>query len=304
DAICRVEDVLESSRADRRAFRQFEPQRFENIFAGNLESDPLRTRPFIKRRYSVNVRQRCNGDGVVARVSTEFSDQIEDRSGKRGGSLRLRSRRWSRLRYPRFQIAPQGFECRRRSIFSSNRRQGHSPNAHLLDGAGIGHLRREEELGILQGPLTDVTVQGLASVDHAEKGRHLRFHSSRTNVLDEPRECPQRQHGWNRRDQDQISRSKDVLTQYREARGTIEQQVVISVTDFLEHFSKVTIGPAQLEEQVELTISEVGGQEVQVVVVRGFDRFSQRIDSLKRLISKTLHLWMDAEREARRRLGI
>ena len=42
--------------------------------------------------------------------------------------------------------------------------------------------------------------------------------SAMTDVLDEPRECPQRQHGWNRRNQDQIGRSKDVLTQYREGR--------------------------------------------------------------------------------------
>src|SRR6185369_16881042 len=100
---------------------------------------------------------------------------------------------------------------------------------------------------ILQGPLADVTVQGPASVDHAEKGRHLHFDSPRTNVLDEPRQCPQRQHGWNRRNKNQISRSKDVLTQYREAGGTIEQHVLIPVTDFLEHFSKVTTGPSQLE---------------------------------------------------------
>src|SRR5262245_30606070 len=126
-----------------------------------------------------------------------------------------------------------------------------------------------------------------------------------TDVIDEPRQCPKREHGWNGRNQDQISRTKDVLIQYREARRTVQQHVRIPATKLLEHFSKVTVGPTQsLEEPVELAISEVRRQEIEVVVVGGFDRFGQRIDLLQRLLSETFYLWIDTEREARRPLGI
>src|SRR5262249_36849762 len=45
-------------------------------------------------------------------------------------------------------------------------------------------------------------------------------------------------------------------------------------------------------------------QEVEVVVVGGFDCCSQHIDLLQGLLSEALHLWMYAESETRRRLGI
>src|SRR5262245_28170344 len=77
------------------------------------------------------------------------------------------------------------------------------------------------------------------------------------------------------------------------------------MTELLKRFSKVTIGPAQsLEKQVELAICKVRRQEVEVVVVGGFDGLGQRIDLAQRLPSKAFHLRMDAEREARCRLGI
>src|SRR5262249_50747262 len=146
---------------------------------------------------------------------------------------------------------------------------------------------------------------GFASVHHAEESRHLRSLSSITDVHDQPRQCPKRQHGWNSRNQDQIGRKKDILTQYREARRTIQQDVRIPAAKLLEHFSKVTVGPAEsLEIAVELAISEVRRQEVEVIVVGGFDGFGQRIDLLQRVLSEALHLWMHAESEARRRLGI
>src|SRR5262249_8474140 len=152
-------------------------------------------------------------------------------------------------------------------ILWGNRRQRHSVNAHLLYDAGIRHLRLEEQLRKLRDPLRDMPVQDLASVDHAEKGRHLRSLSAMTDVLDKPRQCPKRQHRWNNRNQDQIGGNKDILTQYREARRTIQQHVRIPAPKLLEHFGKVAVGPAQpLEEAIELTIREVRRQEVEVLV--------------------------------------
>jgi hypothetical protein len=94
DAVVRVKDMRESSRAQWRVRRRFEPQRLEGILAVDREPDPVCARLHIgRRRWRCGAKRRFIRDGVVVSFSTEFTYQIEDSFGERRRSSLLRGRR-------------------------------------------------------------------------------------------------------------------------------------------------------------------------------------------------------------------
>src|SRR5262245_415981 len=94
DAVVRVKDMRESSRAQWRFCRLFEPQRLEGILAVDREPHPVCVRLHIgRRRWRRGATRKFIRDAVVVSFSTQFTYQIEDSFCERRRSSLLRGRR-------------------------------------------------------------------------------------------------------------------------------------------------------------------------------------------------------------------
>ena len=132
-------------------------------------------------------------------------------------------------------------------------------------------------------------MQRLAAVDHAEERRQFDWRIGTVGPFDESRDHSQREHGRNRGHEHRVRRCEDALGQQREAGRTIKEDDVVVATERVEQGRDDTCRLAEVTEQsIELAISEVRRQQVQVVVVGLLDGFGERLAALPGSSCRTL----------------
>ena len=160
---------------------------------------------------------------------------------------------------------------------------------------GRGHI-----VALGREALGDLPVQPLAPVDHGEEREHPRpLAVEAGQEVGELVQGAQRQHRRDQRDDQGVGGLQDALRQQRDTWGAVEENDVVLIAERGEEPGdppgRLLGGP---EDQVQVPVGEVGGEQVEIREVGPLDRVIDLPAALDQRLAAALDPRPDPEQEA------